>query len=103
MARIRCGRLDRLRMWLIAVRFSRCLLRAGALRGTACLRSAWAPSSGFGALPRRLRAVRGQVVDLDLRPVLGQPVPGQAGPVDFQPVQDQEHLAPGVPDEAPEE
>ena len=39
--------LERLRMWLIAARFSCGLLRAGALRGTACLRSAFTPSSGF--------------------------------------------------------
>ena len=53
MERIRFGLLDRLRMWLIVARLSCCLLRAGALRGTACLRSAFTPSSGFGAVPQR--------------------------------------------------
>src|SRR3712207_8180279 len=33
-------------MWPIAARFSRRLPRAGALRGTACLRSAFTPVAG---------------------------------------------------------
>src|SRR3712207_9083329 len=44
-----------------------------------------------------------QVNDLDLRAVLGQPVPGQPRPVRLQPVQDEEHLAAGLPDQALEE
>ena len=49
MERIRFGLLERLRMWLIVARFSCCLLRAGALRGTACFRSAFTPSSGLSS------------------------------------------------------
>ena len=52
---------------------------------------------GVHALVRiELGAVGGQVDDLDLGPVLGQPVPGRAGPVDLQPVQDQEDLTWGA-------
>ena len=59
---------------------------------------------GVHALVRvQLRTVCGEVEDLDLRAVLGQPVPGQAGPVRLQPVQDEEDLAQGIPDQAPEE
>src|SRR5829696_8563270 len=103
MARIRFGCFERLCMWLMAARLSCCLLRAGALRGTACLRSASTPSSGFGALLRRLRAVRGRVEDFDLGSVLGEPVLGQSGAVGLQSVQDQEHPSAGLPDQAPEE
>jgi hypothetical protein len=51
MARIRCGRLDRLRMCRSAARLSCSLLRAGSLRGSACFRSAFTPSSGFSCVP----------------------------------------------------
>ena len=67
MERIRFGLLDRLRMWLIATRFSCGLLRAGALRGDRLL------PVGVHALVRvQVRAVGGQVRHLDLGPVLGQ-------------------------------
>ena len=46
---VNMGDTSRLRMWLLAARFSCCLLRAGALRGTACLRSAFTPSSGLSS------------------------------------------------------
>ena len=52
MERIRCGRFERLRMWLIAARFSCSLLRAGALRGTACLRSAFRSCTRLNPLLR---------------------------------------------------
>ena len=47
MERIRFGILESLRMWPIAARLSCCSLRAGALRGTACFKSACTPSSVF--------------------------------------------------------
>src|ERR687893_2008371 len=103
MARIRCGRLDRLRICRSATRLSCSLLRAGSWRGSACFRSALTPSSGFGALLRRLRTVWREGVQLDLRAVGLQPVPHHPGPVSLEPVHDEERLAPGVPDQALEE
>ena len=74
MERIRCGRLARLRMWLIAARFSCGLLGAGALRGTTCLRSAFTPSSGLSPLVRvEIRTVRREVVHLVLSELAPNP------------------------------
>ena len=55
MARIRLGLLDRLRMWLMAARFSCCLPRAGASRGTARVRSCTAPGTLDNRLPYAAR------------------------------------------------
>src|SRR4051812_17999174 len=49
------------------------------------------------------RAVSGQVVYLDLGAVLRQPRLDGSGAMHRQPVHDQEHLAPGVADQALEE
>lgn len=83
------GLFESLRTWLITVRLRSRLLRAGGLRVTACLRSALRPAPGveFGAVGR-------QVEDLDLCCVPGQPALHQAGAVNGQVVQDQEHLGP---------
>ena len=84
-------------------RLSCALLRAGSLRVTACFRSPLTPSSGFGALLRRLRAVPGQVEDLDLGLAPRQPGPDLRGAVDRQAVEDEEDLPVGIPDQAGEE
>src|SRR4051812_14128495 len=59
---------------------------------------------GVHALVRiEVGTVWGQVVYLDLGTVLGQPVLYQSGAMHPQSVQDEEDLAPGLPDQALEE
>src|SRR4028119_2432259 len=84
-------------------RLSCALLRAGSWRVTACFRSPLIPSSGFGALPRRLGAVAWQVEDLDLGLPPGQPGADLGRAMDRQAVEDEEDLAVGIADQTGEE
>ena len=86
----------------MTLRFSSGRLRAGGLRVTACLRSPLTPSSGFGALLRRLRAVAWEVEHLDLGLAPNEPVADLGRAVDRQAVEDEEDLRPGVPDQTSE-
>src|SRR4028119_1515952 len=90
-------------MWPTTARLSCALLRAGSLRVTACFRSPLIPSSGFGALPRRLGAVPREVEHLDLRLAPGQPGADLGRAVDRQAVEDEEGLLADVPHQAAEE
>src|SRR4028119_2322501 len=89
-------------MWPTTARLSCALLRAGSLRVTACFRSPLIPSSGFGALPRRLGAVACQVEDLDLGLPPGQPGADLGRAMHRQAVEDEADLEAGIPDQTGE-
>src|SRR5215210_6377254 len=100
---MRRGSFASLCMWPTTARLSCASLRAGSRRAAACFRSPLIPSSGFGALPRRLGAVAWQVEDLDPGLPPGQPGADLGRAMHRQAVEDGEDLAVGIPDQAGEE